>query len=80
MSRVLIHLTTGVSWLGLSREAGIASHRAVQEYVEILEKMYVLNTIPFIDLSSKQAMRRKNKKIYVRDPLIFHGFQEKIVE
>jgi uncharacterized protein len=77
MSRIIAHLSTGVSWLGLSRESGIASHGTVQEYVEILEKMYVLNTIPFVDLASKQPMHRKNKKIYISDPLIFHCFSGK---
>ncbi len=72
MSRVLAHLSTGISWYGLSREAGIASHATVQEYIEILERMYVLRSVPFIDLSSKLPMYRKNKKLYFNDPLIFH--------
>lgn len=56
MSRILNHMSTGVSWYGLSREAGIASHATVQEYVDILERMYVLRSVPFIDLSSKLAV------------------------
>ncbi len=74
MSRVLAHQSTGISWLNLSRESGFASHNTAQEYVGLLEKMYVLNTIPFIDLTSKQPRYRKNKKIYLKDPLIFHCF------
>ncbi|MCP4749610.1 MAG: ATP-binding protein [Proteobacteria bacterium] len=74
MSRILANQSTGVSWLRLSRESGIASHGTVQEYIELLEKMYVLNTIPFIDLSSKEPRYRKNKKVYMKDPLIFHCF------
>jgi len=77
MSRILTHMCTGVSWYGLSREAGIASHATVQEYVDILERMYVLRSVPFIDLSSKLAMFRKNKKLYLQDPLIFHCFSGK---
>lgn len=77
MSRVLAHLSTGISWYGLSREAGIASHATVQEYIEILERMYVLRSVPFIDLSSKLPMYRKNKKLYFHDPLIFHCFSGK---
>jgi len=67
-------MSTGVSWYALSREAGIASHATVQEYVDILERMYVLRSVSFIDLSSKLAMFRKNKKLYLQDPLIFHCF------
>lgn len=74
MSRILAHQATPVSWLGLGREAGIASHATVQEYVEILEKMYVLQVVPFIDLSSHAVRYRKNRKIYFQDPLIFHCF------
>jgi len=77
MSRVIAHQATPVSWLGLGREAGIASHATVQEYVEILEKMYVLQVVPFIDLSSGTARYRKNRKIYFQDPLIFHCFSGK---
>ena len=74
MSRILAHISTAVSWYGLSREAGIASHATVQEYVEILERMYVLRSVPFINISSKMAMFRKNRKLYLQDPLIFHFF------
>lgn len=77
MSRVLKHMSTGVSWYALSREAGIASHATVQEYVDILERMYVLRAVPFLDLSSKVPMFRKNKKLYLQDPLIFHCFSGK---
>ncbi len=77
MSQILVHQSTGISWLRLSRESGIASHSTVQEYVELLEKMYVLNTISFIDLSSFQPRYRKNRKVYFKDPLIFHCFSGK---
>ena len=77
LSRILAHMCTGISWYGLSRESGIASHATVQEYIEILERMYVLRSVPFIDLSSKLPMYRKNKKVYFRDPLIFHCFSGK---
>ncbi len=77
ISRLLAHQSTAVSWLNISREAGIASHGTIQEYVEILEKMFVLYTLPFIDLASKAPKYRKNKKIYIRDPLIFHCFNGK---
>ncbi|ETR68296.1 MAG: DEXX-box ATPase [Candidatus Magnetoglobus multicellularis str. Araruama] len=74
MSRLLTHLSTGVSWHSLSKEAGIVSYKTVQDYIELLERMYVLYTIPFIDLSSKLPRYRKNKKIAFTDPLIFHCF------
>ena len=74
MSRVLAHISTGVSWYKLARESGIASHATVQEYLEILERMYVLRVVPFLDLSSRLPMYRKNKKFYFQDPLIFHCF------
>jgi hypothetical protein len=77
MSRILVHMSTGISWYGLSRESGIASHATVQEYVEILERIYVLRTVPYIDLSSKMPMYRKNRKLYFHDPLIFHCFSGK---
>ena len=77
MSRILAHQSSAVSWLGLGREAGIASHATVQEYVEILEKMYVLQVVPFMDISTGIVRWRKNRKIYFQDPLIFHCFSGK---
>jgi hypothetical protein len=74
MSRVLTHLSTGVSFHAMSKEAGISSNKTVQEYIELLERMFILYTIPFIDLSSKLPKYRKNKKIAFTDPLIFHCF------
>lgn len=77
MGRVLAHQATPVSWLAIGREAGITSHATVQEYIEILEKMYVLQVTPFFDLSSQMPRYRKNRKIYFQDPLIFHCFSGK---
>ena len=77
MSRILVHMSTGISWYMLSRESGIASHATVQEYVDILERMYVLRSVPYIDLSTKLPMYRKNRKLYFHDPLIFHCFSGK---
>jgi predicted AAA+ superfamily ATPase len=77
LSRILAHLSTPFSWYTLSRESGIASHATVQEYVELLERMYVLQSCPFIDLSSRVPIHRKNKKVYFLDPLIFHCFSGK---
>ena len=75
--RILEHHTTPVSWLSIARESGITSHATVQEYVEILEKMYVLQVTPFLDLSTQTPKYRKNRKIYFQDPLIFHCFSGK---
>ena len=77
MGRILAHQATPVSWLAVGREAGIASHATVREYIEILEKMYVLQVTPFLDLSSQMPRYRKNRKIYFQDPLIFHCFSGK---
>lgn len=77
MSRILTHYSTPVSWLGIGKESGITSHATVQEYVELLEKMYVTNIVPFMDISSKTLLERKNRKIYITDPLIYHCFSGK---
>ena len=76
VGRILTNLATPVSWLAIGKEAGITSHATVQEYVEILEKMYVLQVTPFLDLSHTPRYR-KNRKIYFRDALIFHCFSGK---
>jgi predicted AAA+ superfamily ATPase len=56
----------------LSREAGIASHSTVEQYLAVLEKMFVLFRVPFFSIDQKQAVYRKNSKFYFTDPFILN--------
>lgn len=77
IKRLFVHLTGPTSFYKLSREAGIASHTTVEEYLEILEKMFILFRLPYFSLEEKRAYVRKNSKIYFSDPFIFNTLKAK---
>lgn len=78
LTRVFSHLTTPVSFYKLSKEAGIASHTTVEEYVDILEKMFIVSRLPYFSLDEKRLYFRKNSKIYFSDPFIFNALLSKV--
>lgn len=72
LERIFTHLTTPVSWYKLAKEAGIGSHATVIDYVEILERLFVLfNTKCFL-VGQQRADVKKNRKIYFTDPFIYN--------
>lgn len=78
LTRVFSHLTSPVSLYKLSREAGIASHTTVEEYLDILEKMFILSRLSYFSLEEKRLYFRKNSKIYFSDPFIFNTLLSKV--
>lgn len=77
IKRLFVHLTNQVSFYKLSRETGIASHTTVEEYLEILEKMFILFRLPYFSLEQKHIYIRKNSKLYFSDPFIFNALKAK---
>lgn len=74
LERIFTHLTTPISWYKLAKEAGIGSHATVMDYVEILERLFVLfNTKCFL-AGQRQVDIKKNRKIYFTDPFIYNCF------
>ena len=69
---VLKTVSTPVSWEGISKDAGLGSSMTAEKYIEAFEDLYIANTTYNWD-SQKGVMYRKNKKIYVKDPFIFHA-------
>ncbi len=78
LSRIFTHLTTPVSFYKISKEAGIASHTTTEEYLDILEKMFVIFRLPYFSLEEKRLYFRKNSKFYFVDPFIFNTLLAKI--
>lgn len=77
VKRLFSHLTSPVSFYKLSRESGIASHTTAEDYIDILEKMFILIRLPFFSLDQRQIIFRKNCKIYFADPFIFNCLKAK---
>lgn len=64
------HQTTSVSYYKLAKESGLASHATIQDYLETLERMFVVFQCQFYSLDQKRTDIKKNKKIYFSDPFI----------
>lgn len=64
-----------VSWGALSKDLSIDHHKTVSDYCEILSMMHVLNIVPAIIEHKLVAAPKKAKKLYFRDPFIFHAVQ-----
>lgn len=73
INNIIRTLTTPVSFTKLARDSAFASHFAVQEYIEILEKMFILFPINTFLIDQKKSDPKKNKKIYFSDPFIFNA-------
>lgn len=64
------HLTSTLSFSRLARDSGMASPATAQEYVELLERMFVLLRLPYFSLDEKRPDVKKNLKVYFQDPFI----------
>jgi len=69
-----IYATYGsqISWNSLAKHLSIEHHKTVADYISILENMHVLHVIHAIREDKLTAAPKKNKKLYMRDPFIYH--------
>lgn len=71
--RLFIHLSSSVSYYKLARESGVASHLTVHDYLDILEKMFVLFIAEYFSIDQKKVDSKKNRKVYFYDPFILQS-------
>ena len=64
-----------VSWNSLARELTIDHPKTVAEYVELLERLDVVNIVSALDEEKLGAAPKKAKKIFFTDPFIGHALQ-----
>jgi len=62
------HLTSRISYSRLAREAGMASPVTAAEYIELLERMFVVMRVPFFSIDQERPDNKKNIKLYFQDP------------
>lgn len=80
LATVFKTVTTPISYISLARDSSLASHLAVQDYLDIMEKMFVLFTLNAYVVEEKRRDSKKNKKIYFTDPFIFNSLYLKVHE
>lgn len=73
--RVIETLSSQVSWNTLKEETEISSHDTARWYVDILKNSFVAAYIHHLDEGRGMPYPRKAKKIYFRDPFIFHALR-----
>ena len=71
LSQIAITTTSTISLQKLAQRTQIGSHNTAQDYVEVLESCFALKTLYEINLDTGAPRFRKEKKFYLRDPLIF---------
>ncbi|MEZ4754111.1 MAG: ATP-binding protein [Bdellovibrionota bacterium] len=64
-------ITTPVSLNNFSNNTSFGSHNTVSEYLEVLEACYAVRTLFAIDIDTGIIKRKKNRKIYFTDPIIY---------
>lgn len=58
-----------ISWNEITKETSLSSPNTVRSYVETLEDLFILKILYQYD---KRPMYRKNKKIHIIDPFLYH--------
>jgi len=75
VTRLAEVLGTPVSWAGLKKGTDIAHHQTVADYVDALRDNYTLTYLYKLDLNTKGPHYEGNKKVFFRDPFIFHALR-----
>lgn len=68
-------LTTRISWNRLKKGTDISHTNTVADYVDILESSFILLTLYNVNLGKDEPRYEDEKKIYFRDPFIFHALR-----
>lgn len=77
LERIFIHLGSSVSHYKIAKEAGLASYFTCEDYLDILEKMFVSISLNYFSCSEKKVDFKKNKKIYFSDSFIMSSILAK---
>ncbi len=80
IANIIRTLSTPVSFTSLARDSFLTSHLAIQEYIEIFERMFILFPLNAFLIEQKRRDLKKNKKIYFTDPFIFNALYLKTNE
>lgn len=77
MGEIVKNISTPVSFNAIMKNIELASAKTVKEYIEMLTLAYLGLQVPCIDISKKKIFNKKDKKIYLIDPVVFKVLQDK---
>jgi predicted AAA+ superfamily ATPase len=66
-------LTSRVSWTALKKDTDISHTDTVADYIDTLESSYTIQVLYNLDSGSGEPQLEKDKKIYFKDPFIYHS-------
>ena len=67
---ILRKIPSALSYHSIAKEIEV-SHKTVREYIEFFEDLLITKRVYW---KNKHSVRRKEKKIFFRDPFIYHSF------
>lgn len=62
-----------ISWNNLAKHLSIDHHKTVSDYCHLLQYIHVLHILEALSEHKLAAAPKKNKKLYFRDPFIYHA-------
>lgn len=75
LSGVLKTKNQPVGWAKLSRDNGVPSPVTSEQYVEILQSLFVISAYASFDQNTRMPKFRSNRKIAFINPFFFHAFR-----
>jgi len=75
IQRVIETLSSQVSWNALKDGTEISTHDTARWYVDILKNSFVVSYVYQLNRDKGAPYYRKAKKIYFKDPFIFHALR-----
>ena len=77
VAKAIIEKTpSAISLNSIAKEFEIGTHKTVFEYLDIMEKLYIIKILYYFDLHKTIMSFKKNRKVYLIDPFFFHLFAD----
>jgi len=73
---ILEKAPSSLSLNSIAKEFEIGTHKTAFEYLDIMEKLYIVKVLYHLDPNRLLASFRKNRKIHFMDPLFFDLFSD----
>ncbi|MGC9149541.1 MAG: ATP-binding protein [Candidatus Micrarchaeia archaeon] len=73
---IIEKIPSPISLNSIAKEFEIASHKTVFEYLDAMEKLYIIKVLYYLDLEKNIASFKKNRKVCFMDPFFFYLFAD----
>jgi predicted AAA+ superfamily ATPase len=73
---ILEKTPSAISLNSIAKEFDISTHKTVFEYLDVMEKMFIVRILYHIDLDKIIPNLKKNRKVCLTDPFFFYLFSD----